>query len=202
AVAFVLGGAAARAMRKPFILDTSAAGLGAAAIEPQKTAAEQYLFAVESGSEAAWKSVRQFFPNDKEYTPRADQQLARLYLDNGRYEEALKLFQQFAHSPPLDDPKYKAFGLAGECLAYYSLMQAKETPKSLRDEYKADIAKAGRALLSLSGGAQREKLGAMLDRQMARNVSDVLRNTDSDQSKAFEQWRAANFPDESSGTQN
>ena len=176
AVAFVLGGAAARVMRKPLILDTSAAGLGAAAIEQQKAAAEQYLFAVELGTEAAWKSVRQFFPNDNEYTPRADQQLARLYLDNGRYEEALKLFQKFAHNPPLQDNKYKAFGLTGECLAYYSLMQAKETPKSLRDKYKANIAKAGGELLGLSGGAQCEKLGAMLDRQMARNVSDVLKN--------------------------
>jgi hypothetical protein len=188
-------------MRKPFILNTSAAGTGAAAIEPQKTAAEQYLFAVELGTEAAWKSVRHYFPEDKEYTPRADQQLARLYSDSGRYEEALKLFQQFAHSPPLGDPKYKAFGLAGECLTYYSLMQAKETPKSLRDAYKADIAKAGREFLGLKR-AQPDKLGPMLDRQMARNVSDVLKSTNSDESAAFEQWRAANFPEESSGTQN
>ncbi len=202
AVAFVLGGAAARAMRRPFILDTSAAGLGTAAIEQQKTAAEQYLFAVELGTEAAWKSVRHFFPNDKEYTPRADQQLARLYSNNGRYEEALKLFQQFARNPPLGDPKYKAFGLAGECLAYYSLMQAKETPKALHDEYQHDIAKAGRELLKLCGGSQRDKLGAMLDRQMARDVSEVLKNTNSDDSQAFEQLRAANFRDESSGTQN
>ncbi|HKD35981.1 MAG TPA: serine/threonine-protein kinase, partial [Pirellulales bacterium] len=201
AVAFLIGGATSVAMRKPFILDTSAAGAGAAAIEPQKTAAEQYLFAVETGTEAAWKSVRQYFPNDKEYTPRADQQLARLYLGNGRYEDSLKLFQKFAQNPPLHDSNYKAFGLAGECLAYYSLMQAKEISKTLHDEYKADIAKAGLELLGLER-AQRDKPGPMLDRQMARNVSDVLKNTNSDQSAAFEQWRAANFPDESSGTQN
>jgi hypothetical protein len=171
-------------------------------IEKQKTAAEQFWYAMESGTESAWKSVAQYFPSDQEYTPRAKQQLARLFLQSNRNKEALDLFQQFVRNPQ-GDPKYKAFGFAGECLAYYSMSTAKDTPNELRDEYQKDIAKAAGALVKLRDSGPPDKRGTLLDRQMARLVSDVLKATNnSAESAEFDKWRADHFPDDSTATQN
>jgi tetratricopeptide (TPR) repeat protein len=50
---------------------------------------------------------------------RAKQQLARLCLNQDRYAEALRWYDQLA---ALDsDPQLKAFGIAGQCASYYYL---------------------------------------------------------------------------------
>jgi eukaryotic-like serine/threonine-protein kinase len=200
AAAFLIGGISALLVRKPFILDAS--GADPVKIPMQKSATEQFLFAVELGTEAAWKSVGKYFPNDP-YVARADQQLARLYLLNDRNDDALKLFEQFVNFYGNGDPKYRAFGFAGECLVYYTNANQKETPAAVRDQYLRDSAKAARELLELCKGAEPDRLAGMLDRQMVRAVSNVLRTTTPKESAAWEQWRAAHFSDDSSAaTQN
>ena len=187
-------------VRKPFILDAS--GADPVKIEKQKSATEQFLFAVESGTEAAWKSVGKYFPNDP-YVARADQQLARLYLLNDRYDDALALFERFVNYYGNGDPKYRAFGFAGECLIYYHEATQKETPAAARDRYLKESAKVARELLEICKGPQPDRLAGMLDREMVRAVSNVFNKTDPKESAAWEQWRAAHFPDDSSAaTQN
>jgi serine/threonine-protein kinase len=196
AAAFLVGGASALLLRKPFTLNASAAN--PAEIPKQKTAAAQFLFAVESGTEAAWKSVGQYFPYDSVYIPRADQQLARLYYHNDRYTDALKLFQRFVNYYGIGDPKYQAFGFAGECLVYFIEATQKETPAAAREQYHRDSAKAARELLEICRGPEPDKLAGMLDREMVRAVSDVLKRNDPKDSAVWEQWREEHFSEDSS----
>ena len=51
------------------------------------------------------------------YVRRAKQQLARLYLRRGEYEEAERLFDEFANLPDTEtEGEFRAFGLAGKCV--------------------------------------------------------------------------------------
>ena len=200
AVAFLIGGMSALLVRKPFILDAS--GADPVKVEKQKSATEQFLFAVESGTEAAWKSVGKYFPDDP-YVARADQQLARLYLLNDRNDDALKLFEQFVNYYGNGDPKYRAFGFAGECLVYYIKANQKETPAAARELDQINSARDARELLEICKGAEPDKLAGMLDRQMVRAVSNGLKTNNPKESAAWEQWRTAHFPDDSNAaTQN
>ncbi|HEV3416449.1 MAG TPA: serine/threonine-protein kinase [Pirellulales bacterium] len=187
-VAFVLGGASALLLRKPFLLAASAAASDGGLIGKRTTAAEQYLFAVENGTEAAWKSVELYFPNNPNYVPRANQQLARYYLDHERWDDALKLFDQFAK---YDDTEksYRAFGLAGECVVYYlEKNQKKSSEKALE-------------LSKVAGGLEPSKLDGLLDRQMMQAVGYALRKdlANVPQSPAlWDKWIENHFHDESS----
>ena len=149
-------------VRKPFALNAAAAEMDADKVEKKSTAEEQYLYALVSGSESAWKSVGEYFPADKfprdaNYVSGANQQLARYYLLHDNYGTALKLFEQFANYDEVER-KFKAFGLAGECVIY-----------SLQGNQK-ESAKVSLKLSEVSGGLEPAKLDALLDRQMVRNV--------------------------------
>jgi tetratricopeptide (TPR) repeat protein len=56
--------------------------------------------------------VEKYYPGSTGLVRRAKQQLARLYLRESRYDEALAIFSHFASAGPNDE--YRAFGLAGK----------------------------------------------------------------------------------------
>jgi tRNA A-37 threonylcarbamoyl transferase component Bud32 len=125
-VAFVLGGAIAWVTRGPYLL----AGVEnlLPAIARKDTALEQYLYASRRNDEAGWKSVIAYYPQTS-LAVRAEQQLARLYLQNLDLEQALAIFDKFAspeeHRKELEAAKLntrqiqklRAFGLAGRYAA-------------------------------------------------------------------------------------
>jgi serine/threonine-protein kinase len=118
AAAFVVGAAAAaiRARSEPGLL-SGASVVGAIVVPRQPSAREQFVAAgMQLTHVEEWlKSVRQYFPDDPYFTARADQELARLYWNENRLDEALALFGKFAAR---NEEDYKAFGLAGETLVY------------------------------------------------------------------------------------
>ncbi len=187
AAGFVLGGAAGLLLRPPFLLNVPASETAGATIEKKSTAQEQYLYAVQVGSEASWNSVVRYFPDNKVYVPRARQQLARFYLQHDRYDEALKLFQEFAKYDDVES-KYRAFGLAGQCVVY-----------SLEGKQQESIAK-GLELSKLAGGLAPVNLDKLLDRQMVQLVGHVLRKdliaNNQQMSAEWDKWQEQHFHDE------
>ncbi len=109
--AFGVGGALAWfTMREPSLL----AGAEVASSLPKRsTAVQQYLMASRIGTAEAWQSVIDYYP-EKHVAHRAEQQLARIYLQRGEYDRALAIFDKCAASAA-SDSALRAFGLAGRC---------------------------------------------------------------------------------------
>jgi len=86
------------------------------AVPPQANVASQWLYAMEVDTEDAWRAVIEYFdqPQYRLYHVRAKQQLARIYVDKGNDEAAMRIFEEFA---ALDDsqPELRVWGLAGKC---------------------------------------------------------------------------------------
>ncbi|MEX2113361.1 MAG: serine/threonine-protein kinase [Pirellulales bacterium] len=99
------------------------------------TAAQQYFHAMMlSDSESAWKSVAEYFPNEKLYTLPAKQGLARLYLRELDFEPALAIFNAFAEMSNVET-QYKAFGLAGQAVVLNRLGKYRESAAKLAELY-------------------------------------------------------------------
>jgi tRNA A-37 threonylcarbamoyl transferase component Bud32 len=123
-LALVGGGLVGWLTRPAFLLSQTAT----TAVTRQRTAQEQLYFAKLQGSETWLKSVEQFFP-DAEYEVRmARQELARRFLYQGRWEDAMRLFDQFA---ALEDPAARAFGLAGQAIVLAKERQFDESAERL-----------------------------------------------------------------------
>jgi hypothetical protein len=180
----MLGALGAWVRRQPFLLDAPTAESASDTIERRASALEQYLYAVQLGSEAGWKSVGRYFPNDKKYLPRAQQQLAELYLQQDNYDAALKIFQDFAHADDVERT-YRAFGLAGECVAYSLLGKQKESSA------------ASTQLSLLAGGLQPAKLEPLMDRQLVRLVGYAVRKNrqalDKQTTSEWDKWLDTHF---------
>jgi len=99
-------------------------------IPAHETAAAQYVYAVMLNTEDAWKSVPHYFPNDKTYSRRATQHLAMLYLQELDFENARKIFDQFALVSDVEQ-QYKAWGLAGQAIVLNRLGQYRESASKL-----------------------------------------------------------------------
>ncbi|HEX7449540.1 MAG TPA: serine/threonine-protein kinase [Pirellulales bacterium] len=109
AAAMLLGGWCGWITRAPFLLE----GADLPTVTRQSSPQEQLYFAKATGSEAWLKSVARFFP-EAEYEIRlAEEELARRYLYQGRWDEAQRLFDVFAGADDLDR---RAFGLAGQSI--------------------------------------------------------------------------------------
>ncbi len=111
--ALLAGGAAAFfTVREPSLLAGAAAA--SSRVPRQETALRQWYHAAQIGTEEAWRGVIEYFPEKQYLVRRAKQQLARIYLREGKYARALKIFDEFA---ALDEtePEFRAFGLAGKC---------------------------------------------------------------------------------------
>jgi hypothetical protein len=123
AVAFALGCGVAWATRDRPLLPVE---LG---IEMKASARDQYDYAVGQGTPSAWRSVADYFPNDVEFAPRAQRQLAQWYFDQRDYELAYAEFALLANWERAA-PRMQAEGLLGqvrvrEAQNRYSEMEAK-----------------------------------------------------------------------------
>jgi serine/threonine-protein kinase len=85
------------------------------AITRHATAAQQLIYATLLDSEAGWKSVGYYFPDDKLNANRAMQGLALLYLREFDYARAKEIFDRFADFNPAE-VQFRAFGLAGQAV--------------------------------------------------------------------------------------
>lgn len=114
-VCLLLGGLLAYLRREPPLLAVNPAEIPT--IERKENAKEQYWHALFEPSEQAWLAVEEFFPmnNSPEndlYVCRAKRQLAALYRDRSREEDALRLYRELADEA--DDIELRALGLAGQ----------------------------------------------------------------------------------------
>jgi eukaryotic-like serine/threonine-protein kinase len=198
ATAFLIGGASAVLLRSSFLLDTRAVAASSSGIPQKATPVEQYLYAREAGpelAEAAWKSVAEFFPEDDVYTPLANQQLARFYLERDRLDDALKIFEEFSDD---EVDQYRAFGLAGECVVYFIEFKQGKNPAKAADLRDKSL-KSEAELSKLAGGLEPAKLDKLLkDRQMVQAIGNVQvrLHTDPKKSDEWNKWLESHFHDD------
>jgi tetratricopeptide (TPR) repeat protein len=88
-------------------------GTASAHIPRRLTAVRQWYYASQIGTEEAWQSVIDYFPDKPYYVARARQQLARIYLRQRDYDRAMTAFEEVAAAD--SNGEFRAFGLAGKC---------------------------------------------------------------------------------------
>jgi serine/threonine-protein kinase len=137
-VAFATGAAIAWAVRKPhFLADTADAAQDV--VERRETVESQYFYAVLLNTEAAWESVWTHFPpeasqQNRYYSLRAKQQLARLYVNKKDLDKALLIFDELAKLDPTEE-QFRAFGMAGQAIVFSSQGKTEEAAKKLASVY-------------------------------------------------------------------
>ncbi len=107
-----------------------------APVERQKSAEAQYVYALFADNEEAWRAVSDYYPGTY-FDLRAEQQLARMYLQQEDYSRALPLFDKLedldddqvrqlkgfgapAGSKESDlEAEFESFGLAGSAVVLY-----------------------------------------------------------------------------------
>ncbi len=100
------------------------------AVVKHETAAAQYAYASMIETEAGWKSVAEYFPDDHEYVRRATQELGLKYLRDRHYTRAMKIFDDFAKKNDAE-VQDKAFGLAGQAVVLNRQGQYAESAEKL-----------------------------------------------------------------------
>jgi len=85
-----------------------------APVPRQENVFRQWLYASQLGTEEAWRSILDYFPEKTYWVNRAKQQLARIYLREGDTSRALEVFNELA---TLDETEadLRAWGMAGKC---------------------------------------------------------------------------------------
>jgi serine/threonine-protein kinase len=113
---FALGASAAWLTREPSLLS----GAHADPVARQETAQAQFFFAqLQSANQEQWlQSVEQYFPRDEFFVGRSKQELAWLYLQQNRLDEALRLFDELAARDESAEQEFRAYGLAGQSVVY------------------------------------------------------------------------------------
>jgi hypothetical protein len=152
AAALLVGGLAAWLSREPPLLATPK-NAPAAKIERKDSAQAQFIYAGYLNTEAAYKSVAEYFPPDPKATDSpnryygllAQQQLARFYLAKGDLARAAALFTEFTRLAP-EDEEFRAFGFAGLALVAVArndnvaLAESMGKLQPLRSKLKAEMA--------------------------------------------------------------
>ncbi|MGA2032817.1 MAG: serine/threonine-protein kinase [Thermoguttaceae bacterium] len=87
---------------------------GKSRVPRQSTVLRQWLYASQIGTQQAWQSVIDYFPEKTYVVLRAKQQLARIYLRERDYVRAMAVFDELAQADDLNK-EFQAFGLAGKC---------------------------------------------------------------------------------------
>jgi serine/threonine-protein kinase len=82
-------------------------------IPKQRTVLGQWYLASQLDTVAAWQSVIDYFPEKRDITLRAQQQLALIYLREGDLDRAMTIFEKLANRGD-DEVELRAFGLAGK----------------------------------------------------------------------------------------
>ena len=127
----------------------------------QNTVLRQWLFASKINTEAAWQSVITYFPEKKDFTLRAQQQLAMLHLHQGEFDRALTIFEKLAKLGGDDEVELRAFGLAGKCVVL-----------SLRGDYR-ESAETFADLLPIRDKLSNEPLEKLVDAAEKRHDSEL-----------------------------
>jgi serine/threonine-protein kinase len=170
--AFAFGGFAAWccAVPSPLLANAKQA---ASDIPQQATVLRQWYVASQIGTEAAWKSVIKYFPKREEFTLRAEQQLAMLYLHEGEFDRAMAIFDKLARLGG-DAVELQAFGLAGQCVVL-----------SRRGRYR-ESAEAFAQLLPKRDKLSNEPLQKLVDAAEARNDAHLDQQNTPDWENWFE----------------
>lgn len=196
ALAFVGGAVAAWWRRPESLLDrpwATAPGATALPREPfrlaalpaiprQESAGAQFFFAkLQTTDQESWfKSVEEYFPRDTVFVPQAQQELVRLYLLNGRNDEALQLCEELTRLTRKNEEEFRAFGLAGEAVVLAR---------------QGNHEKAGQTLAQL--GPLRDKLKDPRMGQLVVQTLDALRRElDEKATQDWEAWRKTLTPPE------
>ena len=101
-------------------------------VERKSSAEAQYVYALMVDTEDAWRSVVEYFPDQPYFVHRAEQQLARTYMQQDDYPRALALFEQFADMND-SEVEFRAFGLAGSATALALQGRTEAAAKKLAD---------------------------------------------------------------------
>jgi serine/threonine-protein kinase len=87
------------------------------AVPKQQTAFGRWLYASNVDTEEAWKNVIEGAKDQPYLRYRAMQRLACVYLQNGKDDQAMDIFNELAALGPAE-VELRAFGLAGQCSVY------------------------------------------------------------------------------------
>ncbi len=150
-------------------------------IQRFNTVEEQYVFALQTGAVDAWKSVIEYFPNDKYWTRRAERQLALEYVVEDDVESADKLFKSLAADS--SDVEFDPFPLAG--VAWVSAR-------------RGDFAAATATISELSYYRTSDRLTEVL----LSKTRDIIRNRNDSNGQYSEPRRAGEPRDASSNGNN
>ncbi|HWB00081.1 MAG TPA: serine/threonine-protein kinase [Pirellulales bacterium] len=98
-------------------------------------AREQFLVAeMQTSHQEEWlKSVEAYFPHDDYFVPRSQEELIRLYMQNNRPADALKLAEKLARQKEPSQAEFRAFGLAGMAVAYTMQGRGEDASKALAE---------------------------------------------------------------------
>lgn len=124
-----------------------------------ETVEEQWVFAAQLGTDSAWQSVIDYFPDQPYWTRRALEQKARALILQGEAKKAQGIFEQFARSAP-SDRRSVTFGLAGLawCLAVDGRIDAAGALLSeLRSNQKEPFDRITEEIISRAGEQIRKR---------------------------------------------
>jgi tetratricopeptide (TPR) repeat protein len=174
--AFVAGTIAAWSTVAPQSLLTDAKA-GPPNVPKQSSVLRQWYLASQIGTEAAWQSVIEYFPEKEYFTLRAEQQLAQIHLREGDFDRAMTLFEKLAAQGD-GEAELRAFGLAGKC-GVLSLRGKYRESAAVLDELWPIRGKLTsepmRKLLESSVKKNRSKLGPQTAHEWDRWLDDQFR---------------------------
>ncbi|MBX7072867.1 MAG: protein kinase [Pirellulales bacterium] len=166
ALGLCAGAAVGWRTRAPFVL--AGADPTRSHVERRPNVIDQLFYATALNTEEGWLAIHEYFPEEDFYIRLADQQLARLYLQEGDYARAEPIFREFAGLDPAEE-SFRAFGLAGLAVVY---------------SLEGDPRRSAEELTQLL------PLAKHLDDQMRRLVDGVIRrNQNALSQQAADRWR-------------
>ena len=173
AAAFIFGGVAAWLVREPFLL---AEAHGPTVVKHDSARAQFASARLQLSDREAWlKSVAAYFPADRVWVPRAQEELYWLYLQQNRLDEALGVAESLTRLTDETEAEFRDFGLAGQSVVL--TMQGKHD-------------RAAQAL------AQLDPLKQRLSQQMRQQLLFVfkenqrlLQGSDKQTAQQWDEWR-------------
>jgi len=174
--AFLLGGTLAiLTSRQPPLLEGAEAQ--PSSVTRRETVSAQVFYAIRVGTEEAWQAVIKYFPDQQVSVRRAKQQLARIYLRDNKYEDALKIFDELAALGETEE-ELRAFGLAGKC-GVLTLQGKYRQSTAVMDELWPIRARLNdrqiREMLNRAVRKNRDKLGPQTTPQWERWLDEQFR---------------------------
>jgi serine/threonine protein kinase len=187
AASFLLGSGLAWLTRDPWLLANARPG-----VPPLATIDEQMSYAASIADPdrriEAWESVITLF-EQPEYEAKhrtAKQHLARLYLAYSRYDDALRIFEEFAGLSDLEK-ELKSFGLAGKYIVLSNLGKRQEA-QSVFDEWFV---------------LRHDLTDNVLQQLMTERLNAIKRDADEEQRQLIEDvqraWREASEQESATG---